>query len=188
MKTLAFNREQLGFDSQLSRWTSLCCHSDNTCSFPLQYITLMLIILTFLIGSFTGASRFDYRRSEAKANEFKPLEGSAKVRSPLAHITFKSLHRQWRLNQEGHELAALTSFLQSHDVTMNLALYVSGESGDKSLEGEIIPAVMLVSSLVRYLEKAGVPTSAIKVRAIFRRERDEIQAQAWFFKETEGEL
>lgn len=187
MKTLAFNREQLGFDSQLSRWTSLCCRSDNTCSFPLQYITLMLIILTFLIGSFTGPSRFDHTRSETDISEFNPLEGAAMVRSPLAHITFKSIHRQWQLNQKGHELTALTSFLQSHDVTMNLAVYVSGESGKRRHEGEMISALMLVSSLGRYFEDSGVPSTAVRIRAVFGSERNEVQAQAWFFKETEGE-
>lgn len=150
--------------------------------FPLQHVTLTIIILSFLIGSFTLSSSQIGKGQDHSLNQKGELKATGTVRVPLTKMEFRSLHRGWRLNRNGVELSALKGILSQHDVVMDMTIFFNESSGEDLLRGQFLPAMLLLASLNRHLVEAGVPPDALRINARSVRGLINRQAEAWISK------
>lgn len=122
-------------------------------AFALQYTSLILIILTFLVGAFI---RPHLPHVAASAD---PVISEVKQ---LGSVSFRDLFIEENLNED--IIAALVLFASNHDVQLQIEVFGGLEgAGDSQLR--IAQAVSRSVTLQRHFIDRGVPPQALDIRA-----------------------
>jgi hypothetical protein len=140
-------------------------------TFFVQYTTLILIILTFVLGSFIRPQASEKQPDTPIITAVESEKGLE-----LTTIKYESLFgADNKINSDN--LAALESLLLSHDIDAEITVF-----GDQDSAGQGRFAVSLARSiaLYRYLRGRAIPASALRVTA--REGGGRAQAQAFLRK------
>ncbi|RMG42261.1 MAG: hypothetical protein D6719_06875 [Candidatus Dadabacteria bacterium] len=139
--------------------------------FSLQYTSLILIILTFVIGAFAGEKIGANIKPTAKNGGNKQ-----KVEVPIGTVEYNDLfpEKESRLNHA--EAGAITEVLLNHDLSATIIISSPPESG--GIELSLARSI----TLYRMLVKAKVPASALNILAT--EERNLPQARVAFYYEN----
>ncbi|MBX7139245.1 MAG: hypothetical protein K1X83_14820 [Oligoflexia bacterium] len=126
----------------------------NSRLFYLQYLSVILIILTMIVGSF--ASNAIQQQGTVLLSQKVP-EGSA----PIAGLAFDQLFIAGSGELRKENLTGLVQVLRSHD--LDARVEVAAESGNFEL------GLARSIALQRFLSGAGIPLAALDVRTVENR-------------------
>ena len=130
----------------------------NSRPFLIQYLTLMLIVLSFMVGSF--ASRSIVPDAEPKKPEIKPLP-------PVAVDTFTLedfFEPGTAVAREG-KIEALQALFSAHDIDAQITAFSDGsEAGDAALAHALARAL----TVQRALEIPTIPSAAVRTFGALR--------------------
>jgi len=133
-------------------------------AFTLQYTTLILIIISFIVGSFGSHPR---AKEGVKPGPQHPVEAAPEApppaplileRAPSDTITIESLFKAASIELDANAAFAVASVLKSHDIDAEIDI-VPDSMGDDDYR----LALRQGRSLERYLAGAGVPRTAFRV-------------------------
>ncbi|MCB0317513.1 MAG: hypothetical protein KDD56_02065 [Bdellovibrionales bacterium] len=128
----------------------------NSYSFSLQYISLMLIVLCFVLGSVT--------REKIKNNN--PENSAESQISPdSTALVFDKVFVAGKIDFSSDGIGALEMLLSSHDVGIEIKIGASEPSHSMSSE-EL--AIARAVALHKHFEKIGIPKEAINIYTVPR--------------------
>jgi hypothetical protein len=123
-------------------------------SSTIQYFSLIMIVLTFIVGSF---ARQKLEHSSALQTLHSGQNRRRVIEEPRlsSELVYSDLVKDGQVNQE--TAGALAELLKNHDLRMEIELSVSagGQAAARSS-----------SVLLRYLLEQGVPPEAVEVYAV----------------------
>jgi hypothetical protein len=137
-------------------------------AFSVQYLSVILIILTFTIGVFSGHRAQKIKHAKAAAQQAKVqanLDKNTTVSDPAAiaigamDLTNLFMPESSELNAETFE--PLASVLTSHDLSARFAISLS--RNPESIDAELGMALARSATLFRELVSRGVPAEALNV-------------------------
>ncbi|MFM1847924.1 MAG: hypothetical protein RL417_1398 [Pseudomonadota bacterium] len=132
-------------------------------AFTLQYTTLILIIITFIVGAFGGQKSEPLIREDVPPAVEPPRseEGSgvrAYRRVPSDIVKIEHLFRPASVELDPAKAAALVTILRSHDIDAEIEV-VADSMGDDDYR----MALRQARSLMRFLLDSGAPATAFQV-------------------------
>ncbi|NLF25096.1 MAG: hypothetical protein GX589_05490 [Deltaproteobacteria bacterium] len=124
-------------------------------AYSLQYISLILIVLTFVIGVFmSGPVRV--------AKESAPVHAASMGFDPgvlISDMEYSDLFQAQAEISDNSKVAALASLLRSHDIDLEAEVYSgAGQEG-------LMLALERAQAIFEALVQAGVPSEALKIFA-----------------------
>ena len=137
-----------------------------TRSFAFQYVSLILIILTFVIGAF-AREKLAVSQTTKEDNPVTDLEQAGSYDWLHGKLLIKDLFRPeasaFSINIPA--AAALAAVLKSHDL---------GAEIDVSMTGDYAAAVRQSAALYRYFIDQGVPPMTVRVSALMQPPADRV--------------
>ncbi len=129
-------------------------------AFWTQYISLMLVILTGVVGSFTSRS---LAAGAGVPKKISPAPETRKTIKPqsIVNFEFRDLFKQRSALLLTAKLETLISLLKSHDLLVAGEISVAGTEVSSGQKGALL--IARVSSLSQALLKAGLPAEAVNL-------------------------
>lgn len=124
-------------------------------AYNIQYVSLLMIILTFVVGAML--------RPQAPPPPKSPFESWAAEHS-LGSLTLTGLFLEPDGRFEESRLAGLVEVLKCHDIDADISVYPRLDVADQS-ENELTRGLAQSVTLARYLEGQGIPAGALNVMA-----------------------
>ncbi|MCO6430371.1 MAG: hypothetical protein J5J00_05870 [Deltaproteobacteria bacterium] len=156
-------------------------------AFSLQYTSLILTILAFILGAFaSNAVKHTAPLPQSPTGISSRLVSfSAPVLEELSTFNYNDLFiANGSLDALGDSAAALLSILKSHDLRLKGELGV-GES--EPISGELLERSMRRAAMLQeYLEEGGIPQHAVTIYAVDTRVKH--QASLTLFKDSQHNL
>lgn len=156
------------------------CSSGFSIQYMSQYISLMLIILTFVIGSFSiekNSKVAEIKQQAVAAEAQKKAEKQPKIAPPaeIGILKYADLFPPNETLPNEDKAGALVEFLRSHDIAVDLKIF--NEPGNNH-------ALSLARSMTlsKYLMRQDVPSDAYTVTVIDRISDNQLEAD--FFGEA----
>lgn len=131
-----------------------------------QYTSLILIILTFVIGAFLIGPQ--------EAPEIITGNMPIVVESPSGVLEYTDLFEGGEINQD--TLSALTAVLLSHDLRADIRVYADAFQEEKNIGESLV--------LFKKLVTAGVPAVALRVYAVGDFGQNGVQTRVEFYAQT----
>lgn len=119
-------------------------------SFSLQYTSLILIVLCFILGSFVSAK---FRNQQSLGPEPTP---------PSGMMVYSDLFTTGESVADSDRVQAVAEFMENHDVRAEIAIPLTDGEGS---EAQLSLALARSVSIFRTLVKAGVPADSLQVEA-----------------------
>jgi hypothetical protein len=158
-------------------------------SFATQYTSLILIVLAFTIGALVKpveevggrapevapppVEQHKTQREEASRN----AQGAVLQESSMGELVYSDLFREESSAINTERVGALATVLRSHDVRLDLQIYLQQNSTDASLHSSFERSI----ALSRALEARRVPAEAYRVRIV--EQVSPHQAKAFFYQQ-----
>jgi len=135
-------------------------------SFSLQYTSVILIVLAFVIGAFA-------KEPVAAEQEVTIIPEVVEVIKPkiAGKIEYRTLFATGNSSLDPLQVEALREFLLSHDVSAEFDVFLESKEGGNA---DITLAVARSVTLYKYFVEEGVPATAVKVFA--REQLSDLQA------------
>ena len=134
----------------------------NSRLFYMQYLSVILIILTMIVGSF--ASNAMRQQGAALLSQKVPA-----ATAPIAGLAFDQVFRPGSGEVSKDNLAGLIQVLRSHDLDARIEVGADPGSFELGLARSI--------ALQRFLSAAGIPVEALDVRTVANRAPDLVYVQ-----------
>ena len=152
-----------------------------TSGFYQQYLSVMLIVLSFTIGAFLRGGP----TAPPTAVPEKPVDEAASrpqrfVSEKLSDLTYDNLFLDARSELDTDTAGAIADFLRNHDVTAEVELYAKPDGEEQTAGGPISLALARAVTLSHYFERADVPQQAIAVYAV--EAQNDLQARVRLFR------
>lgn len=131
-------------------------------AFTLQYTTLILIIITFIVGAFGGqkvqSKMMPIPSSSAPAPKSPGARDEREGRVPSDSIQIEHLFRAASVELDTAKGAAIAAVLKSHDIDAEIDIVA-----DSMGEDDYRIALRQGRTLLKFLLEAGVPAGAFRV-------------------------
>jgi hypothetical protein len=164
-----------------------------TRAYSTQYVSLMFIVLTFVIGSFVTdrvqsepetPRIITAKESDMQTNKANPARAPVQA-AAIGKMSYHDLfaHGESTLNPD--VAGALLTFMRSHDLRARFEISadpIDGSGATAGLENAVARAV----TLSQFFEGKGIPFGALDIIALPT--PSDIQVRAQFFKEAVHEL
>ena len=147
-------------------------------AFALQYTSLIIIVLCFIIGAFVRP---------ASPQVETPVDTQRHAPKLLANVGFHDLFGSHSAAVEQSEAGVLVTFASSHDVVLEIEVF-----GDRDLRDEdsrVALSVSRATSLQRFLIDSKLPPGALVIRASSSISNEQAQVKVYYQSDWErGEL
>ncbi len=124
-------------------------------AYNLQYVSLLMIILTFVVGALL--------RPQAPPPPKSPFENWDAAHH-VGDISLAGLFLDPQGRFEEFRLAGLVEVLKCHDIDADIAVYPRLDVADRT-DSELARGLAQSVTLARYLEGQGIPAGALNVMA-----------------------
>lgn len=152
-------------------------------AYVMQYVSLIMIILTFVIGAFASQKISEKAKNQVKQgaprSEFAVnVKDMTDKRDWLASvINYDDLFSDTGVTLDGQKVEALAELLKSHDINSEISIFSYGDTRT---------ALKRSLAISRELEDSGVPTAALQVlvkeqtaAGIGNEQRHQVQLRFW---------
>ena len=140
-------------------------------AYSLQYISFILIVLTFVIGAFLREPIGKTVQAEASVSSGDP----GKLISELSYV---DLFKEENYPDQS-KTAALAALLRSHDIDLEAEVYSQGGGG------RLREALHRARSLFDALAEAGVPPQAVRVYAVDHKSMAQVKVRLFRVRQDE---
>lgn len=135
-------------------------------AYLIQYISLILMILTFVVGIF-GASSIQKKQQEMESAPPPPQQIVSLPRpAPIAisDLSYADVFVHGSSKVNSQELEALTQLLQAHDLKARIELYAAAETS--SALSDLSLALTRSKQTYQQFRNAGVPAEALHLEVV----------------------
>ncbi len=149
-------------------------------AFSAQYLSVVLIILTFIIGVFSG-HHIQAAKVQQPQSQTKPEIVSPAIPVPernFGSMNWGSLFAPGSAEFDAESLRPLTQVLRSHDILLRVTV-----AADESERIEI--GLARSSTLLRYFLAQGIPAHALEIVASEEQRPWQVQVEFWRERENE---
>ena len=130
-------------------------------AYLLQYIALMLLLLSFNIGVFGSAS---LKQERAQVAPLEAEQAPASTALTLTQQEYADAFVRGERSGAGGALDALAQLLREHDLSAQILINAAAERS--SLESDLSLALIRARTLYQSLRGTGVPASAIHLLVV----------------------